>query len=182
MTTRKYVFAVAAAAAALLMTTACDSGSDSDSSAATTTTAVKTSTAAGTSTTRGSLGATASSAVSSALDTARQGIQNVINAALAAAPISFDSGSSDLGTIDEVTLKAVAVPLQGNDTRIKVTTYAADSDVEKAKSLAEARGNNIAAALEADGVDRARITVHAEANPSGGDVEVDEARIEVVAA
>ncbi|MBH0779452.1 OmpA family protein [Nocardia bovistercoris] len=180
MTTRKYVFAVAFSAAALLLTTACDSGNDSDSSAAST---ANTTTAAASTTHAGhtSLGATASSVVSSALDTARQGIQNAINAALAAAPISFDSGSSDLGTVDEVTLKAVAIPLQGNDTRIRVSTYAADADVAKAKSLAEARGNNIAAALEADGVDRARITVRAEANPSDSGIEVDEARIEVVA-
>ncbi|WP_082393085.1 OmpA family protein [Nocardia arizonensis] len=175
MISSRYVCAIAAGAAVLLMTTACGSDNDSESSSATTTTHAATSGHA----TRGSAATTVSSVVSSAMNAAQQAIQNAINAALAAAPISFESGSSDLSTVDSVTLKAVALPLQGNDTRIQVTTYGKSDDAEQAKALAEARGNNIAAALEAEGIDRARVTVRAEANPTDSDIQVDQAQIKV---
>ncbi|WP_169810708.1 OmpA family protein [Nocardia beijingensis] len=154
----------------LLMTAGC--GSDDGSNPATTDQR-----------THGSrtLGATASSAVGSALNSAQQTIQDVINAAIAAAPITFDSGSSDLGPGDVATIKAVAIPLRGNDTKIQISTYARDADVAAARSLAKARGDNIAAQLEAEGIDRARVAVRAEANPTAPDVQVDEARIAVVA-
>ena len=176
---RKCVYALAAGSVVLVTATGCGSDDDSGSAAST---SVSVSHTSADHTGHSSAAATASAAVSSALDAAREGIQNVINAALAAAPISFDAGSSDLGTLDEVTLKAVAVPLQGNYTRIEVQTWAQDSDADRAKELAEARGNNIAAALAAEGIDRGRITVKAEGNPSGSDVQVDQAQIEVVGA
>ncbi|MEV0297459.1 OmpA family protein [Nocardia sp. NPDC050710] len=128
-----------------------------------------------------SIAATASSVAGSALNTAQQAIQNAINTALAAAPITFESGSSDLGVVDVATIKAVAIPLKGNDTKIQITTYAEDSDAAAAESLAKSRGDNIVAALEAEGVDKARITTKAEANPTAEDVQVDEAKIEVIA-
>ncbi|MGN2639106.1 OmpA family protein [Nocardia takedensis] len=176
---RKCVYALAAGSAALVTVTGCGSDDEADNAATTSVSAAHTS---ADHSAHSSAAATASAAVSSALDAAREGIQNVINAALAAAPITFDAGSSDLGTLDEVTLKAVAVPLQGNDTRIEVKTWAQDSDADRAKDLAEARGSNIAAALEADGIDRGRITVRAEGNPKESDVQVDQAEIEVVGA
>ncbi|WP_040779745.1 OmpA family protein [Nocardia pneumoniae] len=105
----------------------------------------------------------------------------MINAAIAAAPITFDDGSSDLGPVDVATIKAVAIPLKGNDTKIQITTYAHDSNIAAARSLAKARGDNIAAELEAEGIDKARIVVRAEANPTAPDVQVDEAQITVAA-
>ncbi|MBF6193877.1 OmpA family protein [Nocardia implantans] len=117
----------------------------------------------------------------SALNTAQQKIQDVINAAIAAVPITFDSGSSDLGPGDVATIKAVAIPLKGNETKIQITTYARDADIVAARSLAKARGDNIAAELEAEGIDRARVAVRAEANPTAPDVQVDQAQITVVA-
>lgn len=172
MRARKSVSGIAATAVILIVAAGCgsDSGSNSTSSTSETTHDM-----------RSSIGATASSVVSSALDTAQQKIQDVINAAIAAAPITFDSGSSDLGAGDVATIKAVAIPLKGNDTKIQVTTYAQDSNAAAAKSLAKARGDNIAAQLESEGIDRARVLVRAEANPTAPDVEVDEAKIEVVA-
>lgn len=171
MRSRKSVSAFTMTAMVLLMTAGC--GSDDGSNPATTTDQR----------THGSrtLGATASSAVGSALNSAQQTIQDVINAAIAAAPITFDSGSSDLGPGDVATIKAVAIPLRGNDTKIQISTYARDADVAAARSLAKARGDNIAAQLEAEGIDRARVAVRAEANPTAPDVQVDEARIAVVA-
>lgn len=177
MISRKSVCGIAATAVVLTMITACGSDSDSDSSAsattATTTTAA-TATSSSTNDMRSSIAATASSAVSSALNTAQQAIQNTINAAVAAAPISFDSGSSDLGALDVATINAVAIPLKGNDAKIRVTTYGPDL------ALAKARGDNVAAELESAGVDKDRITVRAETAPNDPDVAVDNAKIEVV--
>ncbi|MEU2039991.1 OmpA family protein [Nocardia niwae] len=171
MISRKSVSGIAAVAVALLMTAACGSDDSSDSAA---------STSEHTHPMRSSLAATASSAVRSGLNTAQQVIQDAINAALAAAPITFDSGSSDLSGTDVATIKAVAVPLKGNDAEVEITTYAEAANSATAESLAKSRGDNIAAELEAAGVDKSRITVKPEGNPSGEDVKVDEAKIEVV--
>ncbi|MGQ4599391.1 OmpA family protein [Nocardia sp. R6R-6] len=170
MISKNSVTAIAAAAVVLLMTAACGSDNGSES----------TPTPEHTRDMRSSIGATASSVVGSALNTAQQAIQNAINAALATAPITFDSGSSDLGAADVATIKAVAVPLRGNDAKIEITTYAQDPNAAKAKSLARARGDNIVAELESEGIDKARISVKSEGNPSGADLEVDQAQIKVV--
>ncbi|MEV6217279.1 OmpA family protein [Nocardia sp. NPDC051833] len=164
------VYGIASIAAVVLMTAGCNS----DDTASTTT-----ATTPGNSL-QSSIVATASSAVSSVRDNVQQTVQDAINKILVAAPISFDPGSSDLGTTDTVTLKAVAAALQGNDTKIEVTTYAQDSNVAAAKTLAEARGDNIAAELEADGIDKSRITVKSDANPSDPQVDPDQAKITVV--
>ncbi|MET7772307.1 OmpA family protein [Nocardia sp. NPDC005366] len=172
MISRKSVCGIAATAVVLTMITACGSDSDSDSSASSTT-------ASATNDMRSSIAATASSALSSARNTAQQGIQEAINVALAAAPITFDSGSSDLGALDVATINAVALPLKGNDTKIRITTYAQDSDKSAAEALAKSRGDNIAAELESAGIDKSRITVKAEVDPKDQNV-VDKAKIEVV--
>lgn len=171
MRSKKSVSGIAMAAVVSIITAGC--GSDDGSNPATPTDQR----------THGSrtLGATASSVVGSALNTAQQKIQDVINAAIAAVPITFDSGSSDLGPGDVATIKAVAIPLKGNETKIQITTYARDADIVAARSLAKARGDNIAAELEAEGIDRARVAVRAEANPTAPDVQVDQAQITVVA-
>lgn len=163
---------IAATAVVLLMTAAC--GSDSSSPAATTASTTQTNGM------RSSIAATASSVVSSARSSAQQTIQDAINTVLAAAPITFTSGSSDLSAVDIATIKAVALPLEGNDTKIQITTYAQDSNPITAKSLANARADNIVTALEAEGIDKTRITVQADANPTESDVQVDEAEIAVV--
>ncbi|MET9211594.1 MULTISPECIES: OmpA family protein [unclassified Nocardia] len=165
------VYGIASIAAVVLMTAACNS----DDTASTTTASTPPA-----NTLQSSIVATASSAVSSVRDNVQQTVQDAINKILVAAPISFDPGSSDLGTTDTVTLKAVAAALQGNDTKIEVTTYAQDSNVATAKTLAEARGDNIAAELEADGIDKSRITVKSDANPSDPQVDPDQAKITVV--
>lgn len=172
MKLEKGVYGIASIAAVLLMTVACTS--DEDTSAPTTTSTTQTDTM------RSSIVATASSAVSSVRDTVQQTVQDAINKVLVAAPINFDPGSSDLGTTDTVTLKAVAAALQGNDTKIEIKTYAQDSNVATAKSVAQARGENIAAALEADGIDKSRITVKSDANPSDPEINADQAEITVV--
>jgi outer membrane protein OmpA-like peptidoglycan-associated protein len=172
MTSRKSVSGIAATAIVLIMAAGCGSNDGADST---------TSTSGGSHGMRSGIATTASSVVSSVLNTAQQKVQDGINAALAAVPITFDSGSSDLSAVDVATIKAVAIPLKGNDTRVKITTYAQDSNVAAAKSLAKARGDNIAAQLEAEGIDKARISVEAEANPTGADVQVDAAQIAVVA-
>ncbi|MFE3543889.1 OmpA family protein [Nocardia sp. NPDC059177] len=169
---RNSVYVIASIAAAVMMTAACST--DDDASAPPTTPTIQASTL------RSSIAATASAAVSSVRDSAQQTVQDAINKVLTAAPITFDPGSSDLGATSTATLKAVAAALQGNDTRIEITTHAQDSNVLAAKSLAEARGANIAAELEADGIDTARITVKSDANPSDPEVDADQAEITVV--
>ncbi|NEW40006.1 OmpA family protein [Nocardia cyriacigeorgica] len=166
------VYGIASIAAVLMMTAACNS--DDDSSAPMTTSTVQASTM------RSSIAATASSAVTSVRDSVQQTVQDAINKVLVAAPIAFDPGSSDLGATDTATLKAVAAALQANDTKIEITTYAQDSNVATAKSVAKARGDNIAAELEANGIDKSRITVKSEANPSDPGVDADQAKITVV--
>ncbi|MFC9664848.1 OmpA family protein [Nocardia sp. NPDC127606] len=175
MKLRNSVCGIASIAVVLLMTAAC--GSDDDTSAPATT---STSSTAQADTMRSSVAATASSMMSTVRDTAEQAVQDAINTVLAAAPITFDAGSSDLSAAAVATLKAVSVPLQGNDTEIQITTYAQDSNVATAKSLAEARGDNIAAALEGDGIDKSRITVKSDANPSDPEIDANEAAITVV--
>lgn len=128
---------------------------------------------------RSSIATTASSVVGSALDSAEQAVQNAINSVLAAAPITFEQGSSDLSTVDTATIKAVAIPLHGNDTKIKIETYAAGPDEAAADSLAETRGTTIATALENEGIDKARITVDSSGNPSESNVHVDQATFSV---
>ncbi|MEV5649482.1 OmpA family protein [Nocardia sp. NPDC052254] len=128
---------------------------------------------------RSSVATTASSIVGSALDSAEQAVQNAINSVLAAAPITFEQGSSDLSPVDVATIKAVAIPLHGNDTKIKVETYAVGTDAKAADSLAEARGATIVTALENEGVDKARVTVESEGNPTESNVQVDQATISV---
>ncbi|WP_043661275.1 OmpA family protein [Nocardia thailandica] len=146
----------------------CSSGDDESSSSPTSTAQV--------SPMRSSVAATASSAVNSALDSVEQGVQNTINKVLTAAPITFDPGSSDLGA----TLKAVAAALQGNGTKIEVTTYAKDSNPATAASLAKSRGDNIVAELESDGIDKSRITLKSDGNPSDSSINADQAKITVV--
>ncbi|WP_169810985.1 OmpA family protein [Nocardia amamiensis] len=160
MISRKSVTGIAATAVVLLMTAACGN----DNAAQTTPTTEQT-----------------HPMRSEIATTARNALQDAVNAALAAAPISFDSGSSDLGAGDVATIKAVAVPLKGTDAKVEITTYAEDANPATAKALAEARGDNVAAELESEGIDKARISVRAEANPTGEDVQVDEAQIKVVA-
>ncbi|WP_446224812.1 hypothetical protein ACTWPB_06690 [Nocardia sp. IBHARD005] len=77
------------------------------------------------------------------------------------------------------TLEAVAVPLQGNDTEIQITTCAEDSNVVTAEPR-RALGDTIAAALEGEGIDKSRITVTSDANPADPAVDADEATITVV--
>lgn len=172
MKRKSSVYAVAPIVAAVLTIAACSSGDDASSSTSTSTTQV--------SALRSSVAATASSAVNSALDSAQQVVQDTINKVLVAAPITFDPGSSDLGVTATATLKAVAVALQGNDTKIEITTYAQDSNPATAKSLATARGDNIAAQLESDGIDKSRITVKSDANPTDPAINADQAAITVV--
>ncbi|WP_157172568.1 OmpA family protein [Nocardia pneumoniae] len=160
MISRKSVTGIAATAVVLLMTAACGT----DDGAETTPTTEQT-----------------HPMRSSVATTARNAIQDAVNAALAAAPITFDSGSSDLSGGDVATIKAVAVPLRGTDAKVEITTYAKDANAATAKALAEARGDNVAAELESEGIDKARISVKAEPNPTDEDVKVDEAQIEVVA-
>ncbi|TCJ93753.1 OmpA family protein [Nocardia alba] len=169
------VCGIASIAVVVLMTAACSSDDDSSAPAATTTiTTTQTDTA------RSSAAATASSMMSTVRATAQQAVQDAINTVLATAPITFDAGSSDLSTVATATLKAVAVPLKGNDTKIEITTYAEDSNTGTAKSLAEARGDNIAAELESSGIDKSRITVKSDANPSDSQVDPNTAAITVV--
>ncbi|WP_410872667.1 OmpA family protein [Nocardia sp. A7] len=172
MKLEKSMYGIASIAAVVLLTAAC--GSDDEGSSPATTSTVQTSTM------RSSIAATASSAVSSMRDSTQQAVQDAINKVLVAAPITFDAGSSDLGVTDTATLKAVAAALQGNDTKIEITTYAEDSNPAAAKTLAKARGDNIAAALEADGIDKSRITVNSDANPSDSEVDANQAKITVV--
>ncbi|MGW5570420.1 OmpA family protein [Nocardia thailandica] len=150
----------------------CSSGDDESSPSPTSTAQV--------SPMRSSVAATASSAVNSALDSVEQGVQNTINKVLTAAPITFDPGSSDLGATDTATLKAVAAALQGNGTKIEVTTYAKDSNPATAASLAKSRGDNIVAELESDGIDKSRITLKSDGNPSDSSINADQAKITVV--
>ncbi|MFD6400122.1 OmpA family protein [Nocardia sp. NPDC060249] len=175
MKLRNSVCGIASIAVVLLMTAACGSDDDSSAPAATSTTQTTETDAM-----RSSVAATASSMLSTVRDTADQAVQDAINTVLAAAPVTFAAGSSDLSAAATATLKAVAVPLQGNDTQIQITTYAEDSNIASAKALAEARGDNIAAALEGDGVDKSRITVKSDANPSDPEVDANEAAITVV--
>ncbi|MFD3429841.1 OmpA family protein [Nocardia fluminea] len=172
MKLRKSACGIASIAVVVLMTAAC--GSDDDSSAPAATSTAQPDAA------RSSVAATASSMMSTVRDSAEQAVQDAINAVLAAAPITFDAGSSDLSAAAAATLKAVAVPLQGNDTEIQITTYAQDSNIASAKSLAQARGDNIAAVLEGDGIDKSRITVNSDANPSDPQVDPNQAAITVV--
>lgn len=153
----------------------CSSDDSSTSSSATTTVTPGASASAAISSAK----ATASSVVSSALNTAQQAIQDAINAALAAAPISFAPGSSDLNAVGNATIKAISLALKGNDSAITIETYANDGNPVAAKSLAEQRGNNIAAILEGEGIDKSRIKVEATINPSAETVDVDGAEISV---
>ncbi|MFR9752410.1 OmpA family protein [Nocardia sp. 004] len=178
MISTRSVSGIAVTTAVLLMTAACGSDSDTESTATITSTTTTTKSADDQ---RSSAATTTSSVVSSALNTAQQMIQDAINAALAAAPITFDSGSSDLSTADVAAIRAVALTLKGNDAKIEVKTYAEDSDSDTADALAEARGNNIMNELESAGVDKERISVKAEGNPdTSDDVQVDEADVSVV--
>ncbi|WP_280217713.1 OmpA family protein [Nocardia neocaledoniensis] len=171
MKLEKGIYAIASVTAFLLIT-ACTSSDDSSDPSATSTVQADTM--------RSSIAATASSAVSSVHDNVQQTVQDAINKILVAAPIAFDPGSSDLGVTDTATLKAVAAALQGNDTKIEITTYAQDSNIATAKSVAKARGENIATELESDGIDKSRITVKSDANPSDAGVDPDQAKITVV--
>jgi outer membrane protein OmpA-like peptidoglycan-associated protein len=171
----KVVAVLATGAAALIPIAACSSDDNNGPVAVTTTTAN-----GGEHTDmRSSLASTASSVVGSALNSAQQAVQNAINSVLSAAPITFDKNSSDLSPTDIATIKAVALPLKGNDTAVKIETYAVDSNSGAADSLAEARGNNVANALQDEGIDKARITVHAEGNPIESNVQIDQATISV---
>jgi outer membrane protein OmpA-like peptidoglycan-associated protein len=178
MNVRNSICGIASIAVVVLTTAACSS--DDDASAPAVTSTVTSTTTTDTDAMRSSIASTASSVVSSVRATAQQAVQDAINTVLSAAPITFDAGSSDLGMGAVATLKAVALPLQGNDTEIQITTYAQDSNVATAKSLAEARGDNIAAALEGDGIDKSRITVKSDANPSDPEIDANEATITVV--
>ncbi|MEU6558867.1 OmpA family protein [Nocardia nova] len=171
---RVQVVAVLAAGAAALVPIAGCSSDDNGSSAATTTTQAGEHTEL-----RSSIATTASSVVGSAMNSAEQAVQNAINSVLAATPIAFEQGSADLSPVDVATIKAVAIPLHGNDTKIKIETYAAGPDTAAANSLAEARGTTIVTALENEGVDKARITVDSSGNPSESNVQVDQATISV---
>ncbi len=174
---RVQVVAILAAGAAALIPIA---GCSSDDGSGTVAVSTTTTTQDGEHTDlRSSLATTASSVVGSAMNSAEQAVQNAINSVLAAAPITFDQGSSDLSTVDTATLKAVAIPLKGNDTKIKVETYASDSDSAKADSLAQARAANVVTALGNEGIDKARISVETKGNPSENDVQVDQATITV---
>lgn len=175
MNVRNSICGIASIAVVVLMTAACSSDDDSSAPAVTTTV-----TSTATDPMRSSVASTASSVISSVRATAQQAVQDAINTVLSAAPITFAEGSSDLNAVAATTLKAVALPLQGNDTEIQITTYAQDSNVAAAKTLAEARGDNIAAALEDAGVDKSRITVKSDANPSDPEVDANEATITVV--
>ncbi|MGK8558738.1 OmpA family protein [Nocardia gipuzkoensis] len=159
MISKKSVTGIAATAVVLLMTAACgdDNGAETTPTTTEQTHPMR----------------------SNIATTARNALQDAVNAALAAAPITFDSGSSDLSAGDVATIKAVAVPLKGTDAKVEITTYAQDANPATAKALAQARGDNVAAELESEGIDKARISVKAEANPTGEDVEVDEAGIKV---
>ncbi|MFD9550262.1 OmpA family protein [Nocardia salmonicida] len=175
MNVRNSICGIASIAVVVLMTAACSSDDDASAPAVTTTVTSTT-----TDPMRSSVASTASSVISSVRATAQQAVQDAINTVLSAAPITFAEGSSDLNAVAATTLKAVALPLQGNDTEIQITTYAQDSNVAAAKTLAEARGDNIAAALEDAGVDKSRITVKSDANPSDPEVDANEATITVV--
>ncbi|MEV0549979.1 OmpA family protein [Nocardia salmonicida] len=177
MNVRNSICGIASIAVVVLLTAACSSDDDASAPAVTSTV---TSTTTDTDPMRSSVASTASSVVSSVRATAQQAVQDAINTVLSAAPITFDEGSSDLGAVAAATLQAVALPLKGNDTEIQITTYAQDSNVAEAKTLAEARGDNIAAALEGAGVDKSRITVKSDANPSDPEVDANEATITVV--
>ncbi|WP_227983352.1 OmpA family protein [Nocardia spumae] len=168
------VAVLAAGAAALIPIAGCSSDDNGPAAVTTTTTSGGEHTDL-----RSSLATTASSVVGSALNSAEQAVQNAINSVLAAAPITFEQGSSDLSTVDSATIKAVAIPLKGNDTTIKVETYATDSNTAAADSLAEARATNVVTALENEGIDKARISVEATGNPSESNVQVDQATITV---
>ncbi|PPJ00678.1 hypothetical protein C5E51_03820 [Nocardia nova] len=170
----KAVAVLATGAAALIPIAACSSDNNSSPATVTTTTEHGEHTDM-----RSSLATTASSVVGSALNSAQQAVQNAINSVLSAAPITFDKGSSDLSPTDVATIKAVALPLKGNDTAVKIETYAVDSNSGAADSLAEARGNNVATALQNEGIDKGRISVHAEGNPIESNVQIDQATISV---
>ncbi|AOW91937.1 hypothetical protein BFN03_02430 [Rhodococcus sp. WMMA185] len=121
-----------------------------------------------------SIRATATSAVNAAIEAT----QNAINAAISSVPIQFEADSSELNPVSNVTLTAIAVALKTSDAAIEIEAYADMSDEAAAQQLAEERADSVASALEAQGIDKDRISTEGTANP-GGDVNVDQAEITV---
>ncbi|MEV0945636.1 OmpA family protein [Rhodococcus sp. NPDC049939] len=169
MIRRTIVSGVAVAAIAIAGVAGCSS-EDSDVATTTTTTSEP-----------GPLDAAATSiraTASAAVDAALEATRDAVNAAISATPIQFEPDSSELNPISNVTLTAIAVALETNDADIKIEAYADMSDEDAAQQLADERADSVASALEAQGIDKDRISTEGTANP-GGDVDVDQADITV---
>ncbi|ANS26874.1 hypothetical protein R1CP_10805 [Rhodococcus opacus] len=165
------VTGIAVAAIALLGAAGCSDDSSNEAPIATTTTSSASERVEGA---ISSVQATASSAV----NTAREATQNAINSAIAAVPIGFESGTAELNAVSDVTIKAVAAAMKAGDSKIAIEAYATNSDEAAAELLADQRAQAVANALEAQGVDKGRISVDGTANPPEG-VNVDQAEITV---
>ena len=165
------VTGIAVAAIALLGAAGCSDDSSNEAPIATTTTSSASDRVEGA---ISSVQATASSAV----NTAREATQNAINSAIAAVPIGFESGTAELNAISDVTVSAVAAALNASDNNIRIEAYATNSDEAAAELLADQRAQAVANALEAQGVDKGRISVDGTANPPEG-VNVDQSQITV---
>lgn len=160
-TTRKMIIGgIAVAAIAVVGAAGCSGNNSNQAPVATTTTSASGSLEGALSSAK----TTASAAASSAL----QATRDAVNAAIQAVPIGFESGTAQLDTISTVTVKAVAAALKSGDTKVTVTAYASNSDESAAAQLALERANAVANALEAQGVDKARISVKGTANPGPG--------------
>ncbi|WP_072688147.1 OmpA family protein [Rhodococcus marinonascens] len=168
---RKTIVSGAAVAAIALAGVAGCSNENSDDAPVTTTTSSEPGPFDGAAT---SIRATASSAVNTALEAT----QNAINSAISAVPVQFESDSSELDPISNVTLTTIALALKTSDADIKIDAYADKSDEAAAQQLAEERADSVASALEAQGIDKNRISTEGTANP-GSDVNVDQADITV---
>jgi outer membrane protein OmpA-like peptidoglycan-associated protein len=88
---------------------------------------------------------------------------------LSANPVTFTSQSAALSAKDTKTLQQIGGVLKSTGAPVTVTTYAGYPDAAKARQLSQQRVEAIVKALEAAGVDAAKITKKAEGNAVQGD-------------
>ncbi|NLU83828.1 OmpA family protein [Rhodococcus sp. HNM0569] len=112
----------------------------------------------------------AKSSIESATDSAGDSVRDGVNSVIEKTPVTFDAGSAELGTMQDVTLTAVATALKTGDDKVEIKTYASGDDAD---ALAQARGDAVKGKLVDEGVAEDRLTVTAQGDPDSPDVDVD---------
>ncbi|EOM76147.1 hypothetical protein DW322_18425 [Rhodococcus rhodnii] len=168
-TTVRRITAAAAAAAVVTLGAAACTNDDSGSQETTTTEAAEDQ----------STTDAVQSTVTSLTEQAGNAVQDAINSAVGAAPVSFDANSAELGTLQNATLTAVAAALETNEDKLEIKAYAMDEDSSAADDLAQERGEAVKSKLVEEGISEDRLDVSSEGNPDDSDVDPNRVDFEV---